>query len=374
MYEILIREDLVFCLFYAMVTAECIIASCYLLFRRGNAFNPNVTPPVHLRRWTAAFLASMGFSHLWYLPTLYFESLDDIRNSLILGGLLDFMTVFPLAAIVLFSMLQDYRRQLWHVPVVTLPLITMTVWCLLAHDDAIITYIYGYILVLFVFLLIYMVLALRRYARWLRDNYADLEHKELGRSFSLLTATFAMLLFYVFGFKSVTYEYIVQLCCAILTFFLVWRVETLSDLSIPQSQLDFEEEEKLAAENLDEGGLPNVTYDNIGLLLQQYCIDTKLYLQHDLSLSQLAKTIGTNRSYLSQYFSHQGLTYNAYINNLRVNHFIDLFRESVASRRLITAQQLAHKSGYRSYSTFSLAFKQRMGVAVTTWMHDNGKE
>ena len=37
------------------------------------------------------------------------------------------------------------------------------------------------------------------------------------------------------------------------------------------------------------------------------------YLQHDLTLSQLAKVIGTNRSYLSQYFVTQGITYNTYI-------------------------------------------------------------
>lgn len=35
-----------------------------------------------------------------------------------------------------------------------------------------------------------------------------------------------------------------------------------------------------------------------------------------------------------------------------------------------TAQQLAHESGYRSYSTFSLAFKQRIGQSVASWMRD----
>jgi len=38
-----------------------------------------------------------------------------------------------------------------------------------------------------------------------------------------------------------------------------------------------------------------------------------------------------------------------------------------------TAQQLAHESGYRNYSTFSLAFKQRMGQTVTAWMRNNAR-
>ena len=67
------------------------------------------------------------------------------------------------------------------------------------------------------------------------------------------------------------------------------------------------------------------------------------------------------------------MTYNAYINDLRIDYFISVYREAVAMKHHFTAQQLAHKSGYRSYSTFALAFKQRMGQTVTTWMLDSAK-
>ncbi len=39
----------------------------------------------------------------------------------------------------------------------------------------------------------------------------------------------------------------------------------------------------------------------------------------------------------------------------------------------IIAQQLAFESGYRSYSTFSAAFKQRTGKSVTAWMRGAGE-
>ena len=107
---------------------------------------------------------------------------------------------------------------------------------------------------------------------------------------------------------------------------------------------------------------------NIGVLLQQHCIDTQLYLQHDLNLSQLAKAVGTNRFYLSQYFSSQDSTYNAYINNLRVNHFVSVYREAVAAHRSFTVMQLAQESGFRSYNTFSSAFKRKTGQSVTAWI------
>ena len=211
-----------------------------------------------------------------------------------------------------------------------------------------------------------MVRALQQYGRWLRDNYADLEHKEVWQSFVVL----AIILF-VFGIYSVTnlgwvYQYILQLNAIVLICYLLWRVETLSDLSNPQPQSLPADE---TASEVTEGDslLPTIR-DNIRELLQQHCIETQLYLQHDLTVFQLAQAIGVNRLYLSMYFSRQGISYNAYVNDLRINHFVSLYREAVAANRPITAKQLAQESGFQSYSTFSLAFKQRMGQSVTAWM------
>ena len=73
------------------------------------------------------------------------------------------------------------------------------------------------------------------------------------------------------------------------------------------------------------------------------------------------------------WFNVHNTTYNAYINNLRIQHFIRLYRKAVATKRSFTAQQLARESGFRSYSTFGTAFKQLMGVTVTAWMREVGK-
>lgn len=156
---------------------------------------------------------------------------------------------------------------------------------------------------------------------------------------------------------------VVFLCC------ILWRVETLSDLSIPLSQGQcVAEPATIMAEDVESNSLSQAMREHFGALLQQHCIDTQLYLQHDLNLSQLAKAIGTNRFYLSQYFSSQGTTYNAYINDLRISHFESLYRETDASQRSITAQQLAKESGYRSYSTFCSIIKRKTGMSVTAWM------
>jgi AraC-like DNA-binding protein len=150
--------------------------------------------------------------------------------------------------------------------------------------------------------------------------------------------------------------------------YLLWRVETLSDLSIPVND---EEEKTVTTENVEDNKLPLSIRNSIESLLQQHCIDNQLYLQHDLNLLQLAKAIGTNRSYLSQYFSSIGMNYNAYINDLRINHFVSLYHEAVVSQRSINAKQLALKSGYRSYNTFREAFKRKTEQSVTVWIKED---
>ena len=364
-----IRSDTIYTMFYGVVTTIAIIASCYLLFRRANAIAPDVTPPVHLRRWTTAFFASIALNHLWYMPILFLTSSEDILITDLTGGLLDCMTVIPLALVVLLTMLQDRKRPLWPVAVMVAPIIVGSAWSVATRSYALLPMLYAYFLLMGIGFIIYMVHALRQYGRWLRDNYADLEHKEVWQGFAVLVIMLLVFGIYTYIYEGRAYLYALQGGAAVLILYLLWRVETLSDLSVPLSQnLPVAEPTSVETEAEECCGLSQATCNNIGALLQRHCIETQLYLQHDLSLFQLAKAIGTNRFYLSQYFTTKGMTYNAYINDLRISHFTRLYREVVDERRPFTAYQLAQESGFRNYNTFSSAFKRKMGQPVTAWM------
>ena len=375
MYYQTIPQNILFYLLYGGVTMMSLMACCYLLLRRGNAFAPGITTPQRLRRWTAAFFGFVALGHLWYLPPVFVTSHEALRMTLLMGASLDFVFVFPLAFFVIISMLQDRRRPLWPVVLLVMPVVMALVWCGFSRSDALVPVIYGYVMAMGLAFIISMVRALRKYGRWLRDNYADLEHKEVWQSFVVLTAILLLLGFYVFGVGGPAYEYIVQFCDIVLIAFLLWRVETLQSLTpdpspsgegseYAQDDVSLEEQSTSLATWRGAGG------ETISSLLQQHCIEEQLYLQHDLTLQQLAKAIGTNRLYLGQYFSCQGTNYNTYINDLRIRHFVSLYHEAVANQRSVSAQQLAHESGYRSYSTFGLAFKKRMGQSVTAWMNE----
>ena len=354
MYEQQIWES-VFFMFYGGVAVFSMIACCYLLFRQDNAFASDVKSPVRLRRWTATFFASVTLSHVWYLPMYILPSSDAAKLSYLLGGLLDFMIVFPLVIVVVIVMLQDRRRSLWPVGVMVVPLVVMGVVCVVTRSVVALPYIYAYFVLLCVGIILYMVRALRQYDRWLHDNYADLEHKEVWQSLVILVITLLAMVIYTFEIGGQAYEYVVQAIDVLVICYFLWRAETLSDLSIPAQDT--------------EAAMPSLSIrNNIEPLLEQYCEEPRLYLQYDLSLSELARKIGTNRVYLSKHFASQGINYNVYINRLRVKYFIKLCQEAAATHQPVITKQLAYQSGFRTYGTFNSAFKQVMGMTATEWM------
>ena len=355
-----ILNDVYFVLLYGGVIMLDVVAALYLLLRRGNAIAPEVTSPVRLRRWAAAFLIAGALSHSFWLYYAYQTSLTVYT----IVCFLDMLMLLPSMTGVLLSMLQDRHRSVWPVLILLIPAFILSTLCVIREDSAYFIPAGIYVYALYALLVLQMFFAVRRYGRWLRDNYADLEHKEVLQSFLILAL---FLLFFVM--YSSTSEgsgvliYLLQIDCIIIAALLVWRVETLQQLS---------EDASPAAEPAEDAQKASASPDtraNIGSLLKKHCEDKQLYLQHDLTLANLAQAVGTNRYYLSQHFAQQGITYNAYINGLRIRHVVRLYHEAVADQRSFTAQQLAFESGFHSYSTFSATFKQNMGTTVTAWMH-----
>ena len=336
-----------------------LIAAVYLCLRRSNAFAPGVTPPVRLRRWATTFFGFAFLSHVWWF--LFYIYSNDFNSVLCLVvAVVDYLALLTSVAGMLFAMLQDRKRHIWPLVVAMLPYAVLLSMNVLYPDRYFLHLSIAYLVLILLIFSIYMVFAVRQYGQWLRDNYADLEHKEVWVSHVLIISILLLFTFDGVAGLNIAISYFVQFAQFFLFSFLVWRVETLPQLETETGTITADQHPQQ----------PMAIPSNIEQLLAEHCVDTKFYLQHDLTLLQLAQAIGTNRLYLSQYFSRQGITYNAYINDLRIQHFIALYHEKTSAGQPFIAQQLASDSGYRSYSTFSLAFKQRMGQSVTAWLRN----
>ena len=385
-------EMILFFIIYGITAAIPFMAALYLLLRRGNAFAPGVEPPMRLRRWAASFFAVAALGHVWWY--LFFVFSGEINSaSYVLVTVLDCVGLLITLAGTLLAMLQDRRRPVWPAFVALVPLLALGGLQLIYPNQYFMNIATAYILTIYVLFSVYMVFAVRRYGRWLNDNYADLENKKVW--LSQVVSLVCLLLFILYSLVDTAniLLYVLHLLELVLFTLLLWRVETLPQLADNTTEEEIIEQAPVElptqtpeepATEVPEPPTPTAesnlsplknTLDlaQIEQLLAEHCVDTKLFLRHDLTLQQLAQNIGINRFYLSQYFSRQSITYNTYINNLRINYFISRYNELSKANQPIVAQELANESGYRSYSTFSLAFKQRTGQSVTAWMRETSE-
>ena len=369
-FEQISIEVILFFILYGITGVVPLMAALYLLLRRGNAIAPGIKPPVRLRRWTASFFAVATLGHVWWL--LFYIYSGDLQSvAYLVIVMLDCVLMFTTFAGTLLAMLQDRRRSVR--PALMAMILFVVLWgAYMAYPSKLIEQIVSvYLLLLGLAFTGYMVVSIRQYGRWLNDNYADLENKKVWLFQAV--ALGSMLLFVLYALATdIVFIWLLHIIALVLVGLLLWRVETLPQLDSMSTKEP--EPSNLSLQNSPLApwrGVGDEVLEQIEQLLKEHCVAPQIYLQHDLTLQQLAQSIGTNRYYLSQYFSRQGITYNTYINNLRINHFISRYQELAASGQPIIAQQLANESGYRSYSTFSLAFKQRTGQSVTAWMRQS---
>ena len=94
-----------------------------------------------------------------------------------------------------------------------------------------------------------------------------------------------------------------------------------------------------------------------------------VYLNPRLRLSELAMLLGTNRTYLSQYFNQNcESTFYDFVNDYRI-HYAKLLLHSTDD----TLETIAMNSGFNSLSTFRRAFVQREGMSPIEFRASNGK-
>ena len=90
----------------------------------------------------------------------------------------------------------------------------------------------------------------------------------------------------------------------------------------------------------------------------------KPYLNPDLSISEAARALYTNKAYLSKAINtHAGVSFPNFVNRYRIRHAVSAFKDNTT----MTVDSLTRASGFSNPTTFSNAFNKVMGENPGTW-------
>lgn len=219
--------------------------------------------------------------------------------------------------------------------------------------------------------LIYLLLTLRYYRQYL--TFTNLEY-----SFAE-SAGFRWLrnFLYVFGLLTLLFlgEHILSLfielhyirswyyffAFALICYYMA--ISAYDSSPVPEPKLNFEPERLHAYQEAEETIL--VEGDQSWILpwkeKLELAMNDKAYLNPELTLTELARSLGTNASLLSKVINGgYGQNFNDYINSYRVSEAIRLMKDPACKNFSLLA--IAFDAGFNSKSTFNRAFRKVTGT------------
>lgn len=126
---------------------------------------------------------------------------------------------------------------------------------------------------------------------------------------------------------------------------------------------------KAGADTVEPVATPTEETSTIGSKLDKVMNVDHIYLDPDLTLIQLAKAIGSNRTHLSRYLNSElHVTFYDYINTARIDHAIALIEANTSKQSIA---DICSSSGFSSRTTFTKFFKLRTGVVPSKYTSRN---
>ena len=238
----------------------------------------------------------------------------------------------------------------------------------------------AYVILFSAVMLIYFAVSIRRYNRFINDNYSNHENINLSWLKTVLAVfVVCIVVWTIFLFNHNYYMksiyYVVSLCAWIM---LIAR-------SRDQISVSMKEPEKPIARPAIEVEQPTEqiqtavpvhqpseavaaaapAFEDSSLLpeqmkaqLDELMNEREIYLNSHLTLSDLAAALGTNRTYLSNYLNRElKVSFYDYVNSFRVARACRM----IEANPDVTVHDIVESCGFNSVSTFRRSFSREIG-------------
>ena len=213
----------------------------------------------------------------------------------------------------------------------------------------------------------------KHYRTWLNENFSDTEKIKFDwlRNFLyIFTFVFISGAFFdftnsfVFKLSYIQYFYF-ELILAIVTYYLAiagyLRSETI--------ELEFSETKKAEIEER-KTIISAKELENLKLKILNLMQNEKVYLEANLTLTDLSKSLGVNSSVLSYAINHGfGKNFNDFINEFRIEEVKNKLQNGDAEKSNLLG--IAFDCGFNSKATFNRAFKKFTGVSPKEFTQQN---
>lgn len=276
---------------------------------------------------------------------------NTLYNELVV--LLDMCLIPMIGGFLMTIVMPDYVNSKKSL-ILTIPSIVLLIAHIFTHNVLLYKIALGYsVLVAAVCFIITIVVSIR-YDYYLKNNFSNIENRAVGwvRTVVLIfTAWYLAWGLIVIHddtwLDSLYYVFLI----AIWSFIYKYSIKHVTSF---QTQELFDKPEVLEIES------PHLRLrgDSIGAKLEQYMKDDCSWLNPSLTLQELATSLGTNRTYLSEYFNKEvGTTFYDYLNGFRIQYACQILLEEPE----LSIIQVGEKSGFNSLSTFRRAFEKHIG-------------
>lgn len=342
-----------------------ILCGLYLVISKQTIAKHPFTPNQPLRRLGGYILLFLAASFLYSCRLIPYIPNWGTRDSALWvpylnrDTLLYMLIGFPAFIAFIFRMVEKLNIEQWLT--ITIPTILPLILFIGYYFHPTETVFYCSLAFWGCYTIMMMVLYIRKmmeYERNIREQHSDIEHRSLWRFFYpaglfLTTMTVGFLLgIYRDSYILLTVYFFLNICS---TLSLVWAADSMEgDISEPSPLVEIKKSE------MDD--FTRKRLDTIERNLQQELKKKRFFLNPKLNIENLARMIGTNRTYLGQYFHAKGINFYTYINTLRVEYACQLIKEGTKN-----LSEIAIESGYNSLRTFRRVFIEQKGCTPSEW-------
>ncbi len=173
-----------------------------------------------------------------------------------------------------------------------------------------------------------------------------------------------------FSFFNSTWDYMISFAMTFFIYFIAWfgylQPRIFSGFSMTDSI-------KISP-RYQNSALDNEVSKEILMKLEGVMQEKKLFLENDLRLESLAKSINVSKHHLSQVINeHKGMNFFEYVNHQRVNEAMELLATS--TKKELNVIDVAYAVGFNNKVSFNTTFKKITGKTPTEFRKEaeNGK-